>query len=112
MTKLPDQTYEGPAMLEILGHRQRIGFVKEVEMYGGKLLRIDIPTDGEGYATEFYGTSSIYSLRPCSEEIVRDAVKGYGDPRPVKPVEYRIEDRRERFVDARYEDDNQEDSGF
>ena len=80
--------YEGWAMLELMGHRQRVGRVQEVEMFGGKLLRIDIPTEG-GDVTEFYGCSSIYAMRPIAEDVARDAAKRYGDPRPVKPVEYR-----------------------
>ena len=35
-------TYEGWAILECMGHRERPGYVKEVELAGGKLLRIDI----------------------------------------------------------------------
>jgi hypothetical protein len=84
--------YEGWAMLELMGHRQRVGHVQEVEMYGGKMLRVDIPAEG-GDVTEFYGCSSIYALRPIAEDIARDAARRYGDPRPVRPVEYRIEDR-------------------
>lgn len=87
MTTTP---FEGWAMLELMGHRQRIGRVQEVEMFGGKLLRIDIPTD-EGDITEFYGCTSVYALRPISEEIARDRAKQYGDPRPVRPVEYRLQ---------------------
>src|SRR5262245_33624285 len=66
-------TFEGWAVLELMGHRQRAGYVKDVEMFGGKLLRIDVPV-GEGI-TEFYGCSSIYALRPCTEQIARDHVK-------------------------------------
>jgi hypothetical protein len=57
--------YEGWAMLEVMGHRQRVGWVQEVEMYGGKMLRIDIPLKG-GDVTEFYSCASIYALRPLS----------------------------------------------
>jgi hypothetical protein len=71
-----------------MGHRQRIGYVREVEMAGGKLMRIDIPNEG-GYITEFYGCAAIYSLRPVSEEIARDAMRRHGDLRPVRPAEYR-----------------------
>ena len=80
--------FEGWAFLELMGHRQRIGYVREAEMFGGKLLRIDIPAEG-GDVTEFYGCSSIYAMRPCSEEIARNAAKHYGDPRPVRPLDYR-----------------------
>lgn len=80
--------FEAWALIELMGHRQRIGFVREVEMFGGKLLRIDIPAEG-GDVTEYYGCASIYSLRPCSEEIARDGAKRYGDLRPVRPLDYR-----------------------
>lgn len=83
--------FEGWAIVELMGHRQRGGYAKDVEMFGGKLLRIDIPVAPEKTVTEFYGCSAIYALRPCTEEIVRDHVKrAYdGDLRPVRPLEYR-----------------------
>jgi hypothetical protein len=86
--------FEGWAILELMGHRQRGGFVKDVEIFGGKLLRIDIPVDAEKTVTEFYGCNSIYALRPCSEEIVRDHIKRScdGDIRPVRQLEYREPD--------------------
>jgi hypothetical protein len=104
--------FEGWAMVELMGHRQRIGFVKEVEMFGGKLLRIDLPIEG-GEVTEFYGCSSIYALRPISEEVARDTAKRNGDPHPVRPVDYRLEDRRpvQEKVDP-YDDGQKEDEIF
>lgn len=80
--------YSGWALLELMGHRQRAGFVEEVEIAGGKLLRVDIHgADGE-VVTEFYGAGAIYALRPVSEEIARDA-GGRQNLRPIRPVEYR-----------------------
>ncbi len=83
--------FEGWAILELMGHRQRPGYVKEVEMAGGKMMRVDIPISEAEHVTEFYGCAAIYSVRPCSEEIARDHIKrSYGaDPRPVRPVDYR-----------------------
>lgn len=87
--------FEGWALVELMGHRSRPGYAKEVEMAGGRMLRIDIPVGddlaGDGFVTEFYGASAIYALRPASEEVVRDAARvRYGaDPRPIRPVEYR-----------------------
>lgn len=89
----PAKAYEGWAMLELMGHRQRVGRVSEAEMFGGKLLRIDIPTK-DGDVTEFYGCSSVYALRPISEEVARDYADRYADPRPVRPVDYRVTDQR------------------
>jgi hypothetical protein len=84
--------FEGWALVELMGHRQRVGLVREVEMFGGKFLRIDIPYES-GEITEYYGASALYALRPCSEEIARDSVRQLYDPRPVQPVSYRLERR-------------------
>ena len=72
---MTEVVFEGWAIVELMGHRQRGGYVKDVEMFGGKLLRIDIPVDHEKTVTEFYGCSALYALRPCTEEIVRDHIK-------------------------------------
>lgn len=79
--------FESWAVLELMGHRQRPGMVKEVEIAGGKMLRVDIPLEG-GDVTEFYGVSSVYALRPVSEEIARDMAKRVYDVRPMRPVDY------------------------
>lgn len=79
--------YTGWARLSLMGHRQRIGIVGEAEMYGGKLLRIDIPS-GDSFVTEYYGTASIYSLEPLTEEVARKA-EYTPDFRPVNPLAYR-----------------------
>lgn len=78
----------GWVLLELMGHRQRIGLAREEEIAGGLMLRIDVPTEGEKYATEYYGASSIYALRPVSEEVARDHYAAR-DPRPTRPLEYR-----------------------
>jgi hypothetical protein len=95
-------SFESWAILELLGHRQRAGLVREVEMFGGKMLRIDIPAEG-GDITEFYGASSLYAMRPVSEEVVRDIMKRSADPRPIRPAEYR---ERPALTDDRYDDDD------
>ena len=77
------------AIVELMGHRQRAGQVREVDQFGTKMLRIDIPSEDE-FVTEFYGGSSIYALRPASEEVARAVAKQLGDPRPVAPVSYRL----------------------
>ena len=101
----------GWVMLELMGHRQRIGQAREEEIAGGLMLRIDIPTEGEDYATEYYGASSIYSIRPISEEMARDHWQAR-DPRPPRPVEYKpdpqIEDQsdeEDECPEDEYEDD-------
>jgi hypothetical protein len=86
---MSEAAFEGWAVLELMGHRTRPGLVKEVEIGGGKMLRVDIHGEEDVVVTEFYGTSAIYSIRPVSEEIARDAAKRL-DLQPVRPVEYRL----------------------
>ena len=88
----------GWVLLELMGHRQRIGLAREEEIAGGLMLRIDIPTDGDDYATEYYGASSIYALRPVSEEVARDHYAAR-DPRPPRPVNYRPDHQIEHHED-------------
>lgn len=96
--------FEGWAVLELMGHRKRPGYAKEVEMAGGKMIRIDIPVTDDDSVTEYYGCSAIYALRPCTEEIARDhAKRSYGaDPRPVRPVDYQPQQQLQD-VDPDYE---------
>lgn len=80
--------FEGWAILEVMGHRTRPGFVQEVEIAGGKMLRVDIPQP-DGPISEFYGASSIYSIRPVEEAIAREAAERSYIGRPVRPMTYR-----------------------
>lgn len=53
------------ALVEIFGHRQHAGRIIEVEQFGAKMLRIDVPKEGDfekGYVSHFYGGASIFSL--------------------------------------------------
>jgi len=86
--------YEGFAQVELMGHRVRYGRISEEESYGSKFLRIDIPFDS-GVVTEYYGGSAIYAITPLSEEICKDRI-GTHDPRPVQPLQYRLEDKATR----------------
>ncbi len=83
------------AIVEIMGHLRRAGRISEVQRFGAALLRVDIPIPGEAegetlFVSEFFSGSSIYRLRPCSEEIAREAARQIGDPRPAMPVAYRL----------------------
>jgi len=82
--------FEGWAIVELMGHRTRPGYVREIELAGGKMLKVDIPVSDDDYVTEFYGAPAIYSVRPCTEEIARtNAGYSFRDPRPIRPVDYR-----------------------
>lgn len=84
-----ESAYEGWAILELMDHRQRAGQVREVKLAGTKVLRIDIPTSDflTPEVTEFYGGAAIYALRPCSEEVAREAAS-YANILPAKRADY------------------------
>jgi hypothetical protein len=83
--------FEGWAVLELMGHRIRAGYVQDVAMFSTRMCRIDIHFEDGKAATEFYGGGAIYALRPCTEELAREhAKRSYdGDPRPIRSLEYR-----------------------
>ncbi|HLK77200.1 MAG TPA: helix-turn-helix transcriptional regulator [Streptosporangiaceae bacterium] len=65
--------------LELLGHRQRTGYVTEVTVCGAAMLHIDLPAKlfgGEPDAWEEYAPSALYGLSPVREESVRRAWDG------------------------------------
>lgn len=89
--------YSGWALVEQMGFRKTVGKVSEVEMYGTKMLRLDIPPPNggeEGWTTRFCGGPSLYQVSPLSEAVALDAIKRQADPRPVRPTDYRLEDQR------------------
>jgi hypothetical protein len=64
--------YEGWAILELMGHRRLIGFLREVTIAGAAFLRIDVLT-AEGQSTQYYGAPSVYAITPTTEETARRA---------------------------------------
>lgn len=69
------------AIVELMGHVRMAGRVSEVERYGAKVGRIDIP-DGDGWRTQFFGGGSLYRETPCTEEVAR-TVASQCMPEPV-----------------------------
>ncbi len=83
-------------VLEIMGHRRHAGRAREVEKFGAKFLRIDVPIfsavrneDGstavEGdvdmrWETRFYSGPSIFSVSYTDEASVMRANKPYVSP--------------------------------
>src|SRR6185312_2055970 len=76
------ETFEGWAILELMGHRRLAGNVREVSLFGGSFCRIDIPGPNNTTATQYYGASSIYALTPTTEDIAR-AVATREQPEPA-----------------------------
>lgn len=87
----PAPVVEFWARVELMGHRIRYGRVREVEMFGAKLMQVDV-TNSLGVATEYYGGSSIYCLRPISEEDARKNAEPYSPPKPAAIPHYADDD--------------------
>lgn len=76
----PSEAAPDYAVIEIFGHRRLAGRVMEVEKFGTKLLRIDIPTKGKfehGFTTQMYGGASLFSVTPCDLATVEKINKPY-----------------------------------
>jgi hypothetical protein len=75
-----ERTFEGWAVLELMGHRKVAGQVTPVEIAGAGFLRIDIPC--EPPATQFYAPASVYCLTPTTEALARELARNLS-PAPV-----------------------------
>jgi hypothetical protein len=75
------------ALVEVFGHRKHYGRVTEVEKFGTKMLRVDVPgaTDGE-FETFFYGGGSIFGMTPMTEAAARKWA-AYDRPQRVRPLD-------------------------
>ena len=105
------QPFEEWAIVELMGHRRLGGLVTEVERFGTKMARVDIPPAEEGgqTITQFYGGSSIYALTITDEETAR-AVARANQQRPVEAWSARrmlqIEDRHKPSSLVDFDDDD------
>ncbi len=72
------------AIVEIFGHRRHAGRTREEERFGAKMLRVDIPKNGDptaaGWETLYYGGSSIFSFALTDEATVMKFNKPYAPP--------------------------------
>lgn len=79
------------AIVEIMGHRKHYGRTREVERFGAKMLRVDIPKEGDpekhGWETVFYSGTAIFSYSLSDEASVRQANKPYELPSLLVEVE-------------------------
>ena len=83
------------AVIEIFGHRRLAGRIMEVEQYGTKLLRIDVPKDGKfenGFTSQMYGGASLFSVTPCDLGTVEKINKPY---EPVGRLTYKEPDEED-----------------
>lgn len=79
---LSDTTTEW-AIVELFGHVRTAGRISEVERFGGKMMRLDVPGDGGGIAaTQYLGNAALYRVTVTTEEIARQVAQ-LARPEPV-----------------------------
>ena len=70
--------------VEIMGHRSHWGRSREEERFGAKMIRIDVPNQGDpaanGWTTHYYGGASIFSYSLTDEATVMKRNKPYMPP--------------------------------
>ena len=95
------ESFEGWAILELMGHRRLGGYVSERTIAGHGMLQIQIfkgpaaplfDKKQEPDLTQFYSPTSVYCLTPCTEATARAATDGRY--MAVHPLDM-LEDRRE-----------------
>lgn len=70
--------FESWAVAEIFGHQKYAGFVTQMTLGNQIMWRIDVPAIGDNAAfTKIFGLSAIFSLTPCSEDIVRKLIASW-----------------------------------
>ncbi len=80
--------FEDWAIVELMGHRRLAGYAADAEMFGTRMLRLDI-YDATGclpVLTQFYGGGAVYCLTPTTEDIARK-IGGRSSPAPVSRFE-------------------------
>jgi hypothetical protein len=89
-------TFEGWAIVELMGHRRLAGYVTEEDHFGTAMLRLDIrgADDTAPAITQLYGGSSVYCLTPTTEDIARKLGERLR-PAPVSRYELEPPPRRE-----------------
>jgi hypothetical protein len=80
---MSEKTFEGWAILELMGHRRLAGHLSEVSIAGGSFVRIDVPVDLAKNVTQFYSPSAVYCITPTTEETARAVARG-AQPAPVQ----------------------------
>ena len=78
--------FEGFCIVEIMGHKRLAGYVREVEIGGSPMLRVDVDVVGGREMTQYYNPAAIYCLTPTTEETVRRLI-GMNQDEPVRPWE-------------------------
>jgi hypothetical protein len=77
-----EEKFESFAILELMGHRKLAGKVSETTIFGGVLIRIDIPGKDGNTATQFYSPAAVYCITPTTEVLAK-AYAQNNKPQPI-----------------------------
>lgn len=80
-----EQTFEGYAIVELMGHNIVAGHIREQTIAGAAMLRVDVPAVGNRPAyTKFYAPSAIYAITPADEHTANVAAQNLAVT-PISP---------------------------
>lgn len=69
---MPDDPFEGYAVVELLGHRSLLGQCCEIDLCGAKVLRVDIALP-DGRSWPYLATAaSLYGISPTTAAAITD----------------------------------------
>ena len=67
------------ALVELMGHRVLVGAVREVERFGAKMLRVDVPAVGACSAsTSEFSPAAVYGVHYCGQAEAMHLLGDYG----------------------------------
>lgn len=76
------------AVVELMGHVRLGGRLSEVERYGGKLARLDVPQADGSFVTTFFGAGSVYRITFVTEPVARHVAGKGSAAAPVQPWDF------------------------
>lgn len=83
-----DARFESWAILELMGHRRLAGYLTEIELGGGRFLRLDMPLKDGTTMSQIYSPSAVYCITPTVEEVAK-VVAAQNEPQPLHYFEMR-----------------------
>jgi hypothetical protein len=86
---MSDEPKESWGVVEMMGHRVCAGRLSEEERFGGKVGRVDVPDDNDGFVTVFFTPQSLYCLTVVTEEVARAKAR---DHRVAPVYTYKVPD--------------------
>lgn len=58
-------------IVELMGRKTLAGHITEIESFGVRLMRVDIPRQDGSFITQFYSGAAVYSVTPTTEAVAR-----------------------------------------